>query len=1433
MADIATLGLRVDSREVRSADRDLDRFTRTGARVQRATTQMERGMQGVNRSARVMAAGVASAVAAFAGLGAAGRASQQFMQMNNSLRALGMSSAEAASRLNEVAEIATRTRSPLQATAQLYQRITIAGRDLGASQQQVARFTENVTLALAQTGTSAQEASGALLQLSQAMASGIVRAEEFNSILEGAFPIAQAAANAIDGAAGSVGRLRQMIVEGEVTSRQFFEAILSQSGALEAAFANTEATVGQAMNVLSTGLTMLFGQLDQASGASTALASAILALGQSALRGAQLVSENMDAIATGFERALFYAGSFAALMAGRYVVGLAAAAAATFTLSGALVALRVALIRTGIGALVVGAGELAFRFSNLVQAVGGVGEAFNLLGRTAVAVFQGIITSAGAIVPALAAVFNQVRASFLGVLQDMAGAWARFLTAIGAGLVNLGLIDNVLGQVAERAWIQFDRLTEAVDGANAAASDLATTAREQVSEGLGQASDALGELRSTVTEFGEGAEDGADAADALVEALGGMETAAAGRGGGGGGAAGAVEELADEMQRMTTFSDGFRSALQGATMSAVELGQEMGSTVVQGITGVTDAFGQFLTGGFESFQDFARAILRSFQQMLAQMISMALRNRIMIGLGFSAGGGAAGAAQAATGGGGGLLGGIGNLFGGAANFAGTGKTGFMGGLSNALGGGGLFNIGANASLAGGGIVATLGAIAPLAIGGIAIAALAGLFGGREKTDVGSTIEVRFRDGVPIVNGTERFEEAPGIFGGGGEFNRLVAASEDQVSAVENAYASIRESVNDLAERIAINTEGLGLWEGYSFNIDTWEKSAEEIEAAIIGRVEQMTQDYAKVVLQSVDAYDKVVREGEGAADALQRIVTSLSAVNAHLTFFRKELFDISIEGAVAAAQLEDFFGGPDAMAQGLQTYFENFFSLEEQYSMRMDRLGLMLESIGINTVPKTVAAFRDLVESQDLSTEAGRRAYAGLVNLAGEFFDLRQIAGDLGIGGAVVDLEALARAVRETEQALTRAVNAERNRLNQLITGYRQEIIQQQQLAQEARTALGLVQLTPFQQAQAAAANYNETLSTLSSAIGEERSRLEDEIGRLRDDLFPDEDAPGLEARDMLSDALSLAEQLADAARDVLRQQERIVEIQRRAALSELRGMLASGRIDEGRVPDLIESASSFGDTFATRAERDRELFGTARVLQDMADLATTQGERMQARENRRAAEARKTALDQLSALEKQLTELEQIEKRFGIFEEKLTIDELIAEAMKARDQADRMQQISDAFYTAQLEAAEWQIQHLETQIGLAEQELERLDSILEQFGLLNEGVLSVSEAVESLQGVLRRQAEAAVPAFASGGHHRGGLRIVGERGPELEATGPARYYSAPETRAMIGTDPALAKEMQITREYLQQMVKIGHRQERRLRNIESQNEMLIDQGAA
>lgn len=225
-----------------------------------------------------------------------GRIADSFTGINNLLRITATETSSVSDQYSALLDIANRTRAPLEALVRLYQKGSIASKELGASQDQLFQFVENVGLALAQQGGSVQAARGALLQLSQSLGSGIVRAEEFNSILEGAFPVAVAAANGLDRAGGSVAKLRSLIINGKVTSTEFFDAILSQTSELEEAFAKTIPTIGQAFNVLSNNFTTFIGELDQSLGITSGVAQAMIALGNNL----DIVAALLGTVAAGF-----------------------------------------------------------------------------------------------------------------------------------------------------------------------------------------------------------------------------------------------------------------------------------------------------------------------------------------------------------------------------------------------------------------------------------------------------------------------------------------------------------------------------------------------------------------------------------------------------------------------------------------------------------------------------------------------------------------------------------------------------------------------------------------------------------------------------------------------------------------------------------------------------------------------------------------------------------------------------------------------------------------------------------------------------------------------------------------------------------------------------------------------------------------------------
>jgi tape measure domain-containing protein len=250
----------------------------------RSLDKIEKGMKKVESAAKKIEGALKAAALFLAveyGLEVAKsivKIADEYTTLINVLRIVTGTTENAEAAFGKLLAIANRTRTPIEAAAKLFQRVSLAGRDLGASQKEIYTFVEAVGSALAAQGTGADEAKGALNQLSQALSSGQVQAEEFNQIIEGGYPIALAAAKGIDEAAGSVGRLRAMVKAGKITSEELFRAILSQSKALEEQMAKANPTIVGAFTVLRNQTVKLLGDFNKANGAARGFAGALFFL---------------------------------------------------------------------------------------------------------------------------------------------------------------------------------------------------------------------------------------------------------------------------------------------------------------------------------------------------------------------------------------------------------------------------------------------------------------------------------------------------------------------------------------------------------------------------------------------------------------------------------------------------------------------------------------------------------------------------------------------------------------------------------------------------------------------------------------------------------------------------------------------------------------------------------------------------------------------------------------------------------------------------------------------------------------------------------------------------------------------------------------------------------------------------------------------------
>jgi tape measure domain-containing protein len=182
-----------------------------------------------------------------------------------------------------VFNISQDTRSSLEATATLYGRLERSTRSAGTSTADLIKLTTTINKGLAVSGATTEEASSTMTQLSQALASGVLRGEEFNSISENGSRLAVALADSLG---VTIGQLRGMAAQGKLTTEVVVNGLLKQSDAIAKEFANTALTMGQAFTVATNNITKFVGE-------SSSVSTSIKIFNQ----GVISLSENLDVVA--------------------------------------------------------------------------------------------------------------------------------------------------------------------------------------------------------------------------------------------------------------------------------------------------------------------------------------------------------------------------------------------------------------------------------------------------------------------------------------------------------------------------------------------------------------------------------------------------------------------------------------------------------------------------------------------------------------------------------------------------------------------------------------------------------------------------------------------------------------------------------------------------------------------------------------------------------------------------------------------------------------------------------------------------------------------------------------------------------------------------------------------------------------------------------
>ncbi|HCT7328404.1 TPA: tape measure protein [Proteus mirabilis] len=255
-------------------------------RLNRMDSSFNRTSQSVNNTERSMQSlsKVAVALTGYLSASMVASYSEAWTELNNKLSNSVRASESLVDVTQRVFDISQATRSSLDATATLYARLERGTREYNTSAADLAKLTSIINQGFIVSGATAQEAENAIIQLSQGIASGVLRGEEFNSVAEQGSRLMVALA---DSMGVGIGQLRKMAAEGKLTTDVVVKGLLSQGDAIGKEFAKTTRTMSQAFQEAGNNLTKFLGE-------NTTIKSTISAFSDAVIT----VSKNLDELSS-------------------------------------------------------------------------------------------------------------------------------------------------------------------------------------------------------------------------------------------------------------------------------------------------------------------------------------------------------------------------------------------------------------------------------------------------------------------------------------------------------------------------------------------------------------------------------------------------------------------------------------------------------------------------------------------------------------------------------------------------------------------------------------------------------------------------------------------------------------------------------------------------------------------------------------------------------------------------------------------------------------------------------------------------------------------------------------------------------------------------------------------------------------------------------
>lgn len=1137
----------------------LDAYKTKAADATRATENLGGGV-----SALGAAAGMAGRALAVLGVAASAREliamADASTTVASRLALVTSSTAELIDVQRRLFQVAQSSRVSYTDLVVTYAQVARATKELGVSQRDLLDVTKTISQAVTISGGSAQSAQAALVQLAQGFASGALRGEELNSIMEQTPRLAQAIA---DGLGVSVGKLRELGGAGELTADKVLGALKKSAGSVQVEFDKMATTVEQSITRLGNSMTGLIGAMDSLLGVTKTIGSAFGQLSQGMdavadifnklgkqgpLRDAAGEVRRLDdearRLRQGIDRGLFGPAAQAELdrintrlelakqrfrdldkeLGGAkdprdqtgYVTRTQSYAAEAKRLEGIQASMGKVLnglsgVKDGfykdLNALYSGYQNGLIKLSDYQTAVAKLikeSGSEKPEGASAIKAEQSAYESLAASIKTKIAQ-NDEELKYSGRLTEADKLRLQMMTQLDVGSKKLSAAHKATALALLETLDAQERQKAATQRAIALYQEQVSI-QEELNAAYAAESKAREAGRQAVTDYVKGITENNEALQFELSLMGMSEQA---------------REVALEQYRIelelkrqiaaVNANSGFdqpqrdeeiarltgAAAIAKANASSKVFLGEWKNSVKQYDDIFRQGFADMLNNGQNGWKSFTRSLATTFKTTVADTLYKAFAQPFVIKLvgqllGLTGGGGAAGIANTVSSGGS-LLSGIGNigsLFGGGGAFSSGLSMALNGGIGTALEGGfAMLGSASGFSSALAGIGQIAGALGPIALGIGALVALAGSFKG--ETRVGGQFGVAYDGSVTNQRRGQSYtyvgQQYDRDFSNGqrigltnGDAYRLEGDPVDmaQEDAIRKAVSGTAAGINAMLKALGSASTVTGFWAG----LETSEKGRGGVFAGgktsdgkTFGEtgtgdnyagtlyekfstnspdfkqaLENFTLDLKQSTIQALQTVDDIPATIKKMIDVDAEALTSeaadalLIAINAQIagvTTFKAALDAMGLDKLAtlsfdAAAAIGELSGGFDKLQANLGTYYDKFFSdderranLKKQLEKQLGDLDLKLPDIDATDAR---AQYRRLIEAQDENTEAGRKAIAVLLQLAGAFDSIAAAGEDAAAAAAEAarKQQSITDKGRDLEQRLLIAQGKDRQALD-------------------------------------------------------------------------------------------------------------------------------------------------------------------------------------------------------------------------------------------------------------------------------------------------------------------------------------------------------------------------------------------------------------------